>query len=112
MQRELLDAESVARHLVKRGSVFGLPPGMFPDAMFTNLFPAGRGRASVAAGVKQGGRHLGFARDLICEMPHTPGDAGSLWRSFWIGQSAAESDLASFGFPGAFASGAVVSKAR
>ena len=75
MQRELLDAESVARHLVKRGSVFGLPPGMFPDAMFTNLFPAGRGRASVAAGVKQGGRHLGFARDLICEMPHTPGDA-------------------------------------
>lgn len=70
-----MDAESVARRLVKRGSVFALLAGhrreLFPDAMFTDLFPSGRGRASVAAGVKQGGRHLGFARDLIYEMPHT-----------------------------------------
>jgi hypothetical protein len=54
-QRELLDAESVAGHLLKPGSVFGLLAGhrqeLFPDEMFADLFPTGRGRPSVPADV-------------------------------------------------------------
>ena len=49
-ERELLDAESVAGHLVDRG-VFGLLGEyrrvLFPEAMFADLFPSGRGRPSV-----------------------------------------------------------------
>jgi Transposase DDE domain/Transposase domain (DUF772) len=54
-QRELLDAESVAGHLLKPGSVFGLlsvhRSELFPDEMFADLFPTGRGRPSVPADV-------------------------------------------------------------
>jgi len=50
-ERELLDAESVAGHLVEPGSVFGLLAEhrrvLFPEAMFSDLFPSGRGRPSV-----------------------------------------------------------------
>lgn len=50
-ERELLDAESVAGHLVDKGSVFGLLAEhrrvLFPEAMFADLFPSGRGRPSV-----------------------------------------------------------------
>jgi hypothetical protein len=54
-QRELLDAESVAGHLLKSGSVFGFLAAhrheLFPDEMFADLFPTGRGRPSVPAEV-------------------------------------------------------------
>jgi hypothetical protein len=54
-QRELLDAESVAGHLLKSGSVFGFLAAhrqeLFPDEVFADLFPTGRGRPSVAADV-------------------------------------------------------------
>ena len=50
-QRELLDAESVAGHLLKPGSVFALlaehRKRLFPDEMFADLFTSGRGRPSV-----------------------------------------------------------------
>ena len=55
LQREILDAESVAGHLLKAGSVFGFLAAhrreLFPDAMFSDLFPTGRGRPSVPADV-------------------------------------------------------------
>jgi IS5 family transposase len=54
-QRELLDVESVAGHLLKPGSVFAFLAGhrgvLFPDEMFADLFPSGRGRPSVPADV-------------------------------------------------------------
>jgi IS5 family transposase len=54
-QREILDAESVAGHLLKAGSVFGFLAEhrreLFPDEMFRDLFPSGRGRPSVPADV-------------------------------------------------------------
>jgi len=54
-QREILDAESVAGHLLKAGSVFGFLAShrreLFPDEMFGDLFPTGRGRPSVPADV-------------------------------------------------------------
>jgi hypothetical protein len=50
-ERELLDAESVAGHLVEPGSVFRLLAEhrrvLFPEAMFEDLFPSGLGRPSV-----------------------------------------------------------------
>ena len=50
-ERELLDAESVAGHLVDQGSVFWLLAEhrrvLFAEAMFADLFPSGRGRPSV-----------------------------------------------------------------
>jgi len=50
-ERELLDAESVAGHLVDKGSVFRLLAEhrrvLFPEAMFEDMFPSGRGRPSV-----------------------------------------------------------------
>ena len=50
-ERELLDAESVAGHLVEPGSVFALLAShrrvLFPAEMFTDLFPSSRGRPSV-----------------------------------------------------------------
>lgn len=50
-ERELLDAESVAGHLVEQGSVFRLLAEhrrvLFSEAMFIDLFPSGRGRPSV-----------------------------------------------------------------
>ena len=54
-QRELLDAESIAGHLLKAGSVFAFLAGhrqeLFPDEMFADLFATGRGRPSVPADV-------------------------------------------------------------
>jgi hypothetical protein len=54
-QRELLDAESVAGHLLKSDSVFAFLAAhrqeLFPEAMFANLFPSRRGRPSVPAEV-------------------------------------------------------------
>ncbi len=54
-QRELLDAESVAGHLLKPGSVFAFLAEhrrrLFPDLMFADLFPSQRGRPSVPADV-------------------------------------------------------------
>jgi IS5 family transposase len=54
-QREVLDAESVAGHLLKPGSVFAFLAehrrSLFPDEMFADLFVAGRGRPSVPADV-------------------------------------------------------------
>lgn len=54
-QRELLDVESVAGHLLKPGSVFTFLAEhrreLFPDAMFDDLFLSGRGRPSVPADV-------------------------------------------------------------
>lgn len=50
-QRELLDAESVAGHLLKPDSVFGFLAAhrreLFPEDMFADLFPSRRGRPSV-----------------------------------------------------------------
>jgi hypothetical protein len=47
--------ESVAGHLLKPGRVFAFLAGqrreLFPDEMFVDLFPSGRGRPSVPAGV-------------------------------------------------------------
>ncbi|MEY2503466.1 MAG: hypothetical protein QOI07_3803 [Verrucomicrobiota bacterium] len=54
-QRELLDAESVAGHLLKPDSVFWFLAAhrreLFPEAMFADLFPSRRGRPSVPAEV-------------------------------------------------------------
>jgi IS5 family transposase len=54
-QRDLLDVESVAGHLLKPGSVFAFLAGhrreLFPDVLFEDLFPSGRGRPSVPADV-------------------------------------------------------------
>jgi hypothetical protein len=54
-QRELLDVESTAGHLLRPGSVFGWLAAhrceLFGDAMFADLFPSGRGRPSVPAEV-------------------------------------------------------------
>jgi IS5 family transposase len=50
-QRELLDVESVAGHLLERGSVFALlaehRDRLFPSELFADLFPSGRGRPSI-----------------------------------------------------------------
>ena len=55
IQRELLDSESVAGHLLKADSVFAFLAAhrgeLFPDEMFADLFPSGRGRPSVPADV-------------------------------------------------------------
>jgi hypothetical protein len=52
-QRDLLDVESVAGHLLKPGSVFSFLAehrrALFPDELFADLFPSGRGRPSVPA---------------------------------------------------------------
>ena len=54
-QRELLDAESVAGHLLKADSVFAFLAAhrreLFPDEMFADLFLTGRGRPSIPADV-------------------------------------------------------------
>ena len=54
-QREILDVESVAGHLLPEGGVFAFLAGhrreLFPDEMFVDLFPSRRGRPSVPADV-------------------------------------------------------------
>src|SRR5215213_10019542 len=51
-QRELLDVESIAGHLLVPGSVFAFLAEhrhrLFPAEMFVDLFPSGRGRPSLA----------------------------------------------------------------
>lgn len=50
-QRELLDVESIAGHLLESGSVFALlaehRDRLFPSELFADLFPTGRGRPSI-----------------------------------------------------------------
>jgi IS5 family transposase len=50
-QRDLLDVESVAGHLLESGSVFAFLAEhrreLFPEELFADLFPSGRGRPSV-----------------------------------------------------------------
>jgi IS5 family transposase len=50
-QRELLDVEAVAGHLLPAGSVFAFLEQhrhrLFPASMFADLFPSGRGRPSI-----------------------------------------------------------------
>jgi hypothetical protein len=50
-QRELLDVEAVAGHLLPAGSVFAFlaehRSRLFPASMFADLFPSGRGRPSI-----------------------------------------------------------------
>ena len=52
-QRELLDAESVAGHLLKSDSMFAFLAAyrseLLPEEMFADLFPPRRGRPSVPA---------------------------------------------------------------
>ena len=54
-QRDLMDVQFVAGHLLPLGSVFGFLSGqreqLFPDVMFADLFVSGRGRPSVPASV-------------------------------------------------------------
>lgn len=54
-QREVLDAESVAGHLLKPGSVFAFlaehRKTLFPDEMFADLFVSQRGRPSIPTDV-------------------------------------------------------------
>jgi len=54
-QRDLLDVESVAGHLLRPGSVFGFLAAhrreLFGDELFVDLFPSGRGRPSVPVDV-------------------------------------------------------------
>jgi hypothetical protein len=51
----LLDAAALCRHLVAEGSVYGFLADhrrdLFPDELFADLFPSGRGRPSVPAEV-------------------------------------------------------------
>jgi hypothetical protein len=54
-QREILDVESVAGHLLPEGGVFAFLAGhrreLFPDELFADLFPSRRGRPSIPADV-------------------------------------------------------------
>src|SRR3972149_4100066 len=53
--RELLDAAALCRRLVPEGSVEAVPADprqeLFPDELFADLFPSGRGRPSVPSDV-------------------------------------------------------------
>ena len=55
MERALLDAAALCRQLVAEGSVYAFLADhraeLFPDDMFADLFPSGRGRPSVPADV-------------------------------------------------------------
>jgi hypothetical protein len=55
LDRELLDAESLVRHLVPVGSVYAFLADhrrvLFPDGMFADLFASANGRPSVPADV-------------------------------------------------------------
>jgi Transposase DDE domain/Transposase domain (DUF772) len=54
-QREILDVESVAGHLLPAGGVFAFLAGhrreLFPDELFADFFPSQRGRPSIPADV-------------------------------------------------------------
>jgi IS5 family transposase len=55
LNRELLDTEALCGHLVPAGSVYAFLAAhrrrLFPDELFADLFPSGRGRPSVPAEV-------------------------------------------------------------
>ena len=55
VDRELWDAETVCGHLIPEGSVFAFLADhrrdLFPEEMFTDMFPATGGRPSVPADV-------------------------------------------------------------
>ena len=55
VDRQFLDAEMLAGHLVPEGSMFAFlaahRAGIFPDEDFADLFPSGRGRPSIPATV-------------------------------------------------------------
>src|SRR5680860_1116114 len=55
LDRELLDTTALCGHLVPAGSVYAFLAAhrhrLFPDALFADLFPSGRGRPSVPADV-------------------------------------------------------------
>ena len=68
--RELLDAAALVGHLVPAGSVYAFLAEhrhrLFPDELFADLFPSGRGRPSVPGrcdrhgdGVAVAGRPVG-----------------------------------------------------
>ncbi|HJP76155.1 MAG TPA: IS1182 family transposase [Pseudonocardiaceae bacterium] len=73
-QRDLLDVESVAGHLLKPGSVFAFLAEhrrrLFPDELFADLFPSGRGRPSVPADV--------VASVIVLQALHGLSDAGTV----------------------------------
>jgi hypothetical protein len=54
-QRQILDVESVAGHLLPAGGVFAFLAGhrreLLPDELFADLFPSRRGRPSIPADV-------------------------------------------------------------
>ena len=54
-QREIWDVESVAGHLLPAGGMFAFLAAhrreLFPDEVFADLFPSGRGRPSIPADV-------------------------------------------------------------
>ena len=54
-QRDVLDVESLAGHLLPVGSVFRFLAehrgSLFPDSLFADLFPSGRGRPCLASGI-------------------------------------------------------------
>src|SRR6476469_6273887 len=70
VQRELLDVESVAGHLLEPGSVFVFLAGhrqrLFPAEMFEDLFPSGRGRTSLPPDV--------VAAVIVLQTLHGPSD--------------------------------------
>ena len=55
VDRVLLDAAALCGHLVPAGSVYAFPAEhrqrVFPDELFADLFPSGRGRPSIPADV-------------------------------------------------------------
>jgi hypothetical protein len=83
---ELLDAAALCRHLVDAGSVYAFLADhrkeLFPDELFADLFPSGRGRPSVPAdqvatvmvlqaleGLSVGRRPRSFGRTLLGRSP-------------------------------------------
>ena len=68
-QRELLDAESVAGHLLKAGSVFAFlaahRASCFPMRCSPICFPTGRGRPSVPADVMASCDHAAGVARLV-----------------------------------------------
>jgi hypothetical protein len=71
MDRQLLDAAVLAGHLVPAGSMFAFLAehrgGLFTDEDFADLFPSGRGRPSMAAGV--------IASVMVLQVLHDYSDA-------------------------------------
>src|SRR5215469_2750467 len=71
LDRQLLDAQALVGHLVPAGSMFAFLAGrrreLFADEDFADLFPSGRGRASVPASV--------MASVMVLQVLHDYSDA-------------------------------------